>query len=630
MTLTLRHRIFLTLVPLLVLLAILGGAGIVLLYRLGTSIDLILRENYDSVIAMERLNEALERIDSSFQFALAGKGDKARAQYEKNWPLYLEQLHVEQGNITIFPREEELVRQMERLTDQYQRLGDDFYHAGDNNVDRNQAYFGPAGLLDTFGDIKKVSEEILHLNQDNMKRASKEARQFALESLVWSIIGLAVAAVLAALSAWYVIHSVLRPIQAVTLAAQGISAGNLDQVVPILSADELGQLARSFNTMARFLRDYRESHLARLLRAQRTSQATIDSFPDPVLVVDSQGQVEMANPAARRIPGVSVKSTDQAPLVPWQPPAALSQPLSAALRDQQPFLPEGFDRAISLRIENQEHFFLPRILPIRDPYGHTLGAAVLLADVTRYRLLDEMKSDLVATASHELKTPLTSVRLALHLLLEEAVGPLLPKQVELLVDARDNAERLLARVNNLLDLTRLERGRLQLDFRPEQPAALLQAAANTIRPRAEAKDVSLVVEFADDLPPVGVDGQRFGLALDNLLENAVVYTDPGGKITLSAAQAADSVVLTIADTGIGIAAEHVPHVFERFFRVPGQSRGSGTGLGLAISREIVSAHGGAITCESKLGAGTTFRLTLPVWTGASTEKTEPVLETAAR
>ena len=136
---------------------------------------------------------------------------------------------------------------------------------------------------------------------------------------------------------------------------------------------------------------------------------------------------------------------------------------------QQEYVPEGFDKAIVVQIGEKPHSFLPRILPIRDADGATLGAAVLLEDVTRFRLLDDMKTNLVATVSHELKTPLTSIRLVLHLLLEENVGPLAPKQLELLVDARDNAERLLVMINNLLDLARLEQGRIQLHLQPGAP-----------------------------------------------------------------------------------------------------------------------------------------------------------------
>jgi signal transduction histidine kinase len=224
-----------------------------------------------------------------------------------------------------------------------------------------------------------------------------------------------------------------------------------------------------------------------------------------------------------------------------------------------------------------------------------------------------VKTDLVATASHELKTPLTSVRLALHLLLEETIGPLTAKQTELLLDARDNAERLLAMVNNLLDLAKLEQGHAYLELRPEAPASLLEAAAEEIRPRAEDKGIDILVEAAADLPRVAADAARLGRALGNLLDNALTYTDRGGKVTLSAAASGNKVTMLIADTGLGIPPEHLPHVFDRFFRIPGHSRQSGTGLGLAIVREIVIAHGGNIACRSKPGEGTVFTLTLPVW-----------------
>jgi PAS domain S-box-containing protein len=628
MTLSLRYRIVLTLVPPLLLLVILGVIATILIQRLGNRIDAILRENYDSVLYMERLNEALERIDSSFTFALAGEEERARKQYEQNWPAYSRNLEKEKGNITL-PGEGELVEELNELTDRYRSQGDAFYARPDREA-RRQDYFGPGGLLAMFDKIKQVSSAIRHLNQDHMEQASREAQQTARDSLLWFGAGLFVVLVLAGLIAWP-IRAILQPIKTVTESALAIGAGQLNQVVPVMSRDELGHLADAFNSMARQLRGYRETNYSRLLRAQRTSQATIDSFNDPILVVDSEGGVEMANPAARRILGIAVKTGEQPSPAAWQPPEALRQPLAEALQQQRPYLPEGFDRALVFRTDGQEHFFLPRIMAIRDPYGNTLGAAVLFHDVTRFRLLDQVKNDLVATVSHELKTPLTSVRLALHLLLEEVVGPLTPKQTELILDARDNAERLLARVNNLLDLTRLERGREQLDIRPESPADLLQTAAEAIRPRAEDKGVAVVVEAPSDLPRVAADARRLGYALSNLLDNAVAYTERGGRIVLSATQAdSNTVMLTVADTGVGIPPEHLPRIFERFYRIPGHSRQTGTGLGLAIVREVVAAHGGTITCESQPGSGTIFRLTLPIWTeNRETEASPQHAEAAA-
>jgi NtrC-family two-component system sensor histidine kinase KinB len=622
MMLTLRRRILLNLAPLLFLLVVLGGAGTWMLYRMGSTIDAIMRDNYDSVVFMERLAEAAERIDTSFQSCLGGDEGASRQQYEEAWKVYEKNLDDEQHNITI-PGEGELCDELTELTQRYRRQGDTFYGRPANDPQRQQDYDGPAGLRDTLRQIKGSARRIFWLNGDNMEQCNRDALHTARTSLLAFALGLIAVTLLAGYCSLRVVHTILQPIQAVTRSALGISAGNLDQIVPYLARDELGQLAEAFNSMARHLRTYRQSQLAELLRAQRTSQATIDSFPDPVLVVDSAGRVAMANPAAQRVLGVMGPkvdrsqprraSADTALVEPWQAPAPLREPLSAALDKQLAYLPEGFDLAVPLPVEGREHFFLPRLLPIRDPFGHTLGAAVQLQDITRFRLLDEIKSNLVGTVSHELKTPLTSVRLALHLLLEETVGPLTPKQTEFVVDARDNAELLLARVNNLLDLTRFESGREQLDIRAERAEPLLRAAAEAVRPKAESKGVEIVMEVAEHLPVVAADATRLGHALENLLENAITYTDRGGRVTVTAVPAGQGIECRVTDTGIGIPAEHLPRVFDRFFRVPGQSRGRGSGLGLAIVREIITAHGGTIDCQSRPGAGTTFRLTLPGW-----------------
>jgi signal transduction histidine kinase len=612
MTISLRRRIVLLLLPLLLLLAALGIACVLLLVHLGNRIEAILHDNYRSVLYMERLGEALERIDSSFQFALATKKKEktAREQYDTQWPIYREWLDKEEQNITE-PGEDELVQELKRLTEKYRRQGKDFYKGPAGDPRREEDYFGTGGLADTFTQLKDVSGKILRLNQKSMEEARNHALHTARDSLIGFGIGLVVVALLAGWLAWRTVQQLLRPIQSLTQAALGISAGNLDQVVPYLSGDELGQLAQAFNRMAHHLRDFRRSHSAQLLRAQQTSQATIDSIPDPVIVLDAEGRVEFANPAARRLLGVGPRLGGQTEAVPWNPPEVLRAPIRDALSGERDYLPEGFDHAILLGGQGRERALLPRILTIHSPSGNLLGVAVVLQDVTRLRLLDQVKSNLVATASHELKTPLTSVRLVIHLLLEETVGPLTPKQQELLLDARDNSERLLAMVNNLLDLARLEQGQRQLEVHPETPESLLRTAAEAVAPRAEDKGVTVHVEVPPGLPPVEVDAVRMGNALGNLLDNALNYTARGGTITLSAAAEDGAVALSVADTGVGIPEEYLPHVFEKFFRVPGQSRGAGTGLGLAIVNEIVTAHGGTITCESHPDRGTVFRLTLP-------------------
>jgi len=621
---TLRTRILLSLAPLVVFLIGLGIAGFLQLDRMGGRIDAILKENYASVQAMFKLTEATERMDSAFQLAQIDRGPEhekeAKDQFAANWATFSGQFHIEESNITIYPAEDELVARLRLLKDDYHRRGIAFFALPRGSPNRTTAYYpqnGDPGLLGRFKEIKHVSGEILRINRESMERARDDARATARSSLSAFGISLVVVALLVAGVGWYLVRTILGPIRAMTEVAHAIGgSGQLDRNVPVFGRDELARLAVAFNTMTQELRKYRRSNLDRLLRAQLTAQATIDSFPDPVLVIDPSGRVELANPAAHTLLGVAPGSGSEPGMI-WQPPDPLRLPVAEAIQIQRAYQPDQFDQAVTFRLAGEDRTYLPQVRPIRDPDGNTLGAAVVLTDVTRFRMLDQFKTDLVATVSHELKTPLTSVRLAVHVLLEETVGPLTAKQTELLVDARDNAERLLALIEQLLALARLQRPQDRESFRAEDSIELLRRTADAVHARAEDKHVEVIVVAGEPLPPVGVDPTRIGQALDNLLNNAITYTPAGGRVTLSAEASDNGVTLVVSDTGVGIPAEHLPHVFDRFFRIPGQSDEAGTGLGLAIVKEIVAAHRGEVTCVSEPGKGTTFRLTLPAWDAAT-------------
>lgn len=610
---SLRLRLLLALTPLALLLAALGVAGYVQLARTGERIDAILQENYASVQAMYHLNEAAAAVDSSFQVALAGKEDDAARGYAAGWAELDRQFTTAAHNVTIHPAEDELIARLRLRTADYRARGDRFYARPSGSADRAADYSGrpgDPGLRGAFRDVKATSDEVLRINREHMEAARDDARATARTALLGFGVSWGVVVLLVVGAAAYLLRTILLPIRAVTDAAQSIAeSGQLDRQVPESGRDELGRLAGAFNAMTRQLRTYRRTNLAKLMRAQWTAQATIDSFPDPVLVLDPGGRVELANPAARQVFGVGPADDEAAPA--WQPPNPLRDPVRDALQVQRASMAESFDQVVTFRLGGEERAYLPQVRPIRDPDGDTLGASVVLADVTRFRLLDQFKTDLVATVSHELKTPLTSVRLAVHVLLEETVGPLTPKQTELLVDARDNAERLLGLIDQLLALARLQRPGGGEHRQPEDPGDLLRRAVEAVRGRAADKHVELTVHADGPLPAVTADADRIALALRNLLENAVTYTPPGGRVTASATPRDGMVELAVADTGVGIPPEHLPQVFERFFRVPGQSDPTGTGLGLAIVKEIAAAHGGDVTCESTPGEGTVFRLTLP-------------------
>lgn len=584
---TLRVRLLLAVLPLGLLLLLLGGAGAALLLNLGRRSDEILRENYDSIRAMILLADAADRMERA---ALS----RDRAVYAEARARLHEQLALENGNITVMPDEPRLAAELTAAAGR-------FAEAGDADPPRLPE------LTIRLSEVKATATAILELNQEEMHRVNRAARRTARNSVIGFGIGFAVAALLAVLLIYRLVATVGRPIQQLTEAVRAVQAGDLTHRLPDTRRDEFGELAQAFNDMAEQLWLIKQTNYRTLVRTRETARATIDSFPSPVLVIDPEGKVELANPAARRLFGLSGSSAV------WSPPDALRQPLADALRDQRAYLTETFDQAVALRADGGERVYLPQVRPIRGDRGDTLGAAVVLDDVTQFRLLDQLKGDFVSTVGHELKTPLTGLRMAVHLLLEEAVGPVTPKQAELLIDARDNAERLFTLVEQLLALARLEDRREFLSVGPCPVEELFRRAADAVAVRAADKSVSVVVEDVSAVPPVAADPIRFGHALDNLLANAVTYTPSGGTVTLSATADGDRVRLTVADSGVGIPADQLPRVFERFFRVPDTEHPTGTGLGLAIVREIVAAHGGDVTCRSEVGIGTAFTITMPAW-----------------
>jgi two-component system, NtrC family, sensor histidine kinase KinB len=603
---TLRTKMLIGVMPLLALMLGLGFWAITLFSRLGNNIDVILRENYRSVIAAQGMKESLERMDSALWFAIGGKEDRARAQYRENRKTFGDKLKVEQNNVTV-PGEQQMADDLTDLYARYVAQADKFFAIPPEAKDARISFYFEQ-MLPLFDAIKRRADDVLEINQKNMMEENDRARATALFSTRWMLFALLGSAAVASLIAVAASRAILDPIRAVTRAARAMSEGDLDQVVPSTTRDELGELAETFNEMARTIRNFRRAGTARLLRAQQTAQATIDSFPDPVVVVDPTGSVERANPAARRVLGVATSDDP----IPWTPPIQLREPLAEVLSGKVDRRLIGLEHALACRDDGQERFFLPHVLAIRDEGQGLLGAAVVLTDVTRFRLLDQLKSDMVSTVSHELKTPLTGVQMTVHLLLEEVVGPLNSKQIELLLAARQDSDRLLAMINDLLDLTRIEQGRVRLDRQPVAPADLVAEAVERFESRARDGGVSLKGSVTFGLAPVPVDRERIAHVFDNLIGNALSHTPRNGSIQLSANVKSDgSISFKVKDSGVGIAPEHQSRIFDKFYRVPGSKSSGGAGLGLTIAREIVEAHGGQIAVESHPGQGTTFTFTLP-------------------
>jgi signal transduction histidine kinase len=595
-----KRRILLWFCPILILFLGVGLYAVVLFNRLGGSIDVILKENYQSVLSGQQMKESAERMDSGLSFALAGEERRGRDLFNENAPLFQQSLQKELKNITL-PGEGELANKIKEGEDRYQALVQTFWDTSDPEV-RRKMYF--SALLPLFTEIKNNAQEVISINQENMVEADHRARSLSADSTRAMVLLLGFGVALALALGYGLQRAILRPIQALTTLSKELGEGKLDQVVPVESHDELGQLADAFNKLAARLRVYRQTTTDQLSQARHMTEITFSAFPDSILALSMDGKINFANPAAGKL--LQKLNSD------FGLPLAIQEEVGKVLKGAPDSVPTSFEKAIAVRIDDHEAFLLPRVIGMRDEAGNMFGAALVLQDVTRFRLMDEVKTNLVSTVSHELKTPLTSIRMGLHLLLEERIGSLNPKQLELLVAAREDSERLLRMINDLLDLARLESGHTRQLFEAVAPAALIDDALPNLRSLAEAHDARLVVEVAPDLQDVTVDARQINHVFSNFVSNAARFSKPGEEIVLSAKSQGQTVRFSVLDHGPGIPKEFQQRVFERFFRIPGTGDSNGVGLGLAIAREIVASHGGSIGLQSAPGEGSEFYFDLPV------------------
>ena len=491
-----KRRIFLGLAPIFVLIVAMGAYAVLLFTKLGTQVDVILRENFRSVLAGQQMKEAAERMDSGLFFSLVGEEERGRDLYTRNLPIFKEALKTELSNITV-PGEDKLAEDLRRAHEEYTARADAFWQTDDLGQRRGM-YFSE--ILPSFTRIKDTAQAIISINQDTMVQADRDARELSARSTRYMILASLLGLTASAFFAARLQKAILKPIEALTAVSKELGEGKLDQIVPVESHDELGELADAFNKMAGKLRSYRQSTSDQILQARQMTEITLSAFPDPIFAFSPEGRITFTNPAANRLQRSLTTNGNELPS------SVLTQ-VEQLFQGAQDYLPESLEKAIVVRVNDQERFLLPRVIGMRDEADRLFGAAVVLQDVTRFRLLDDVKSNLVSTVSHELKTPLTAVRMGLHLLLEERIGALNSKQTELLLAAREESERLLKMINDLLDIATLESGRAGLRRENVAPGSLVQSAEDDMRPMVEARGLQLVVQVVAALPSVFVDSR---------------------------------------------------------------------------------------------------------------------------
>jgi two-component system, NtrC family, sensor histidine kinase KinB len=410
--------------------------------------------------------------------------------------------------------------------------------------------------------------------------------------------------------------SIVNPILELTDKIKAISKGNYDQKLKFSSKDELGDLASAFNTMAGRLKEYEENTIETLLVEKKRLDAVIENLQDAVFILDENKVFLMANRGALNLTGLrrSDITGKYAPDVAMHNDL-LREMIKGLVNINADDSKDDDEKPIKIIQNQKEYYYSREIIEIKTkPTGsdveRIVGFILLLKNITLFEERDVAKTNLIATVSHELKTPISSINLSLKLLEDNRVGGLNEEQKNLIISIRQQSVRLSKMVNELLDFSQTETGNIKLKISKVRPEDIIDLSVTAIMMLLSEKKIQINLNVADNLPEVKADLEKTVWVLVNLITNAMRYTLENGFIDLNAELNNEFVKFSVRDKGPGISKEDQDKIFKRFVQIGNKNKG--TGLGLAISKEFVQAQGGKISVESELGQGSTFSFFLPV------------------
>lgn len=602
-----RQRLFYGLLTIILLLWSVGAAALILMRDSSRRFDKELRTNYRVIHAAQDIRTLTSTINTNYLPSLAGSPPEIpqeralfdRSQHDLKRNLTL--IHKHAGND---PRWSSVISRLDPVMASYLSGYERFFDGSAvSRLQREELlqYISTQSqrLTDLTVNMMTLGEEKLFSSPSGMSHNTGKNILFVC-TLV--LLGTAVAVLI------YIqlIHHLVDPVVTLERSIDEIRRGNfeltLSQPRP---GSEFSKVIAAFNDMALELKIRRGESDENLRRAHLVNGAILEAIPSPVFVLDEDAAIVQINPAAEML----ISSLG----INGRLPIKIQAILDDCRKNTAHFLPEDPREALLFRIDEKEHFYLPRIFRyVSETSGHS-GWAVLLHNVSRIRWLDDMKTNLISTISHEIKTPLTGIRMVLHLLLEERSSKLDETQCVLVTSANEDCERLLATLNNLLDLSRAESGTPHLDRLPLAVETSVGRVARSHSSLAAQDDVSIRVVVPDSpVPEILADPIRLDEVLNNLVSNAIKHSPHGGEVILSVSRPdADFVRISVTDEGMGVPEESQSRIFERFYRAPGQSV-EGVGLGLFISREIIRAHEGRIGLRERKEDRTEFFIDVPI------------------
>lgn len=542
------------------LLILMGGIGIYFTAKLKNEARAAVKDNYESL---------------SYCHVIQKQLDSIRFNYSRSIQQFGVALNKQERNVTE-PGEATATR---ALRQHFNRL-----RAGDSSQVNVQT-------------IEKELQTILTLNMNAISNKNSKAQSTA-ERALTIIIALAAGVFLIAFTFTVNFPTIVTaPISQLAAAIREITNKNYKYRVHIERDDEFGELAGAFNNMASRLEYFESSNLNKLMFEKNRAEAVINSLKDASIGIDKDNVILFANQQALQLLGLSVQ-------------AVVGNNIEALSKTNDLFrflINNESSSPFKVVIDNRENYFIKEMVD----EAQSNSKVIVIKNITSFKELDVAKTNFIATISHELKTPLAASDFSLKLLEDERIGSLTNEQKDLIQNLKQDNQRILRIISELLNMSQIEAGRIQLNTQLVSPYSIVDNAIETVAANARNKNITIDRALEDGVPDIYVDADKTTWVLNNLLSNAIKYSNDSTRVTVQVHQDNNHILFSVTDTGPGIAPQYLSRIFERYFQVPG-TKAKGTGLGLAISKDFIEAQKGTISVQSEPGTGSVFSFSLPL------------------
>lgn len=611
---TIKSKLIAIFLLIFIVIAAISIFAIINFNTLQNSINNILKSNFDSVLYAQNMAIAIERQDSAeLAMMFEENENNSKKIYFDNQNGFINWLEKAKGNITE-PGEDIIVNNLGKYYTEYTDKFNNFEKMINNNnvISARDYYYNE--IFPLFENIKQECRNLVEINQNKMIVLKNNSEIIAQRASLIALIISSFTIIIILLFMFYLINKIVKPVRDLIAKTRSIAERNYSQQLNIAGKDEIASLANEFNIMALKLRQYDLLNVNQLMKEKQKIETIVESISDGIIVTGAENRVLLLNKAAEKIFNLKQNEVIKKHFTEVIKNDDLFAYINE-IKSEKKIEPQDEYLDIKIKRKGMVQHFRAISKAITNIEGESIGVVTLLQDITKLKEIDELKSEFISSVSHELRTPITSVLMATELLGKEIPGKVNKKQKEMLEIILEDGNRLKNLINDILDLSRLDSRKVELELEPNNVSSIADSAIKMFEIQVKEQQIDIIKTIDEKLPMVKADFVKISQVFANLISNSINYKNENRKlvIRISAYRKDDKIVVSVADNGLGISEEDQKKIFERFVRIKSAENLDsriGSGLGLAISKSIIKNHGGDMWVESQLMKGSTFYFTL--------------------